>query len=103
MKAETTDTIKNQKITAWFTDALTLSTGPEEFDGLPGTILELIKNDGDVTITATSVLLPKYPLPLKAPKMKGRKITSFKFNELIQKHIIESIEAQRNPFWSIRY
>jgi GLPGLI family protein len=103
MKAETTDTIKNHKITAWFTDALTLSTGPEEFDGLPGTILELIKNDGDVTITATSVILPKNPLPLKVPKMKGKKIISSKFNELIQKHIIESIEAQRNPYWSIRY
>lgn len=103
MKAETTDSIKNYKIIAWFTDALPLSTGPEEFDGLPGTILELIKNDGDVVISATSVNFSPKSTPLKIPRMKGKKITSAKFNELIQKHIKESIEAQRNPYWSIRY
>lgn len=103
MKAEMTDTIKNQKIVAWFTDALPYQIGPEDFYGLPGAILELDKNYGDVVIIATDVKKDIAPMKIKLPKMKGKKINTDQYISIIDKHIKESIKAQKNPYWSINY
>lgn len=104
MKAETKDTIKEQTIHAWFTDAIAFNGGPEGFGGLPGMILELDINDGDAVITATKVDLEtpieKLPIP---KKMKGKKVNTAKLNGLIAEFIDESIEGQKNPYWRIRY
>ena len=40
---------------AWFAPDLICSTGPESYNGLPGVILGLAKEDGSVTYFATSV------------------------------------------------
>lgn len=104
MKAETRDTIKNQVIYAWFTDAVQTQAGPENYCGLPGAILELDINQGDVVITATKIDFKAMPDPLTLPKkMKGKLIKNSEFNKLIQKHIEESIKEKRNPYWNIRY
>lgn len=104
MKAETQDTIKGQKIYAWFTDAIPVSGGPEGFSGLPGMILELDINDGDGIITATKVDLEtpidKLPIP---KKIKGKNISQAEFDEKLKRFIAESLEAEKNPFWRIRY
>lgn len=104
MRAETADTIRKQQITAWFAQDLPVSAGPERYMGLPGLILELNINDGDVVITATNVALRKLtPDELKLPKLKGKKLTDAAYDALIQKHIADSMTAHQNPFWSIRY
>lgn len=43
------------RIYAWYADELLLSTGPESFNGLPGTILGLATEDGGVIYFAKSV------------------------------------------------
>lgn len=57
------------KIYAWYSEELQLSTGPETFNGLPGTILGLATEDGGVvyfakkielTPTAPHEFMPKY-------------------------------------------
>jgi len=104
MKAETRDTIKNQLIYAWFTDAVPTQAGPETYCGLPGAILELDINNGDELITATKVEFKPMPDPLTLPKkMKGKVITDKEYGDIISKHITESIKEKRNPYWSIRY
>ncbi|MFN4145653.1 MAG: GLPGLI family protein [Runella sp.] len=103
MKAETTDPAKNYKLTAWFAQDIPVGIGPERYWGLPGAILELNIDEGCVVITAQKVELKTVADELKLPKMKGRKIKNNDYNTLIQKHIAESIKAQRNPFWAIRY
>ncbi|HMW37882.1 MAG: GLPGLI family protein [Saprospiraceae bacterium] len=104
MKAETMDTVRNLKITAWFTHEIPISLGPENYYGLPGLILELSKNEDCAVITATKINLKNWNQPIKLPKKKkGKKTTSAKYNALISKHIKESIAAQRNPYWSIHY
>lgn len=104
MKAETTDTTKNQIIHAWFTDVIPSMGGPEGFGGLPGLILELDINDGEVLVTATDVDLvtpvKKLPIP---KKMKGKEITYVDFNNKVKKYIDETIEGRKNPYWRIRY
>lgn len=103
MKAETTDPIKKQKITAWFAQDIPVMAGPERFFGLPGVILELDINDGDVVIEATKVEFKTLGKELNLPKTKGKKINDAAYYTLLRNYITESTKAQRNPYWAIRY
>jgi len=104
MKAETNDTIKNQTIYAWYTDAIPFNGGPEGYGGLPGLILELDINEGDAVITASKVdlNLPDEKLPIPK-KIKGKEIDSATYHQMTRKYIQESIDGKRNPYWRIRY
>ncbi|WP_128547897.1 GLPGLI family protein [Larkinella soli] len=104
MKAETDDPIKSQKITAWFAQDIPVSAGPEMYYGLPGLILELDINDGDVVVTATQVELKDVSKELAAvKKIKGKKIKAAEYDKLLTDHIKTAIKAQENPYWTIRY
>ena len=105
MMAVSKDTIKNQTITAWFANDIAVQSGPEKFFGLPGLILELDINDGDVIITADKVeLKPVTPEQLALPKkLKGKKLNQQQYNVLLADLIRTSIKGRRNPYWSIRY
>ncbi len=104
MRADTEDPIKKQKITAWFAQDIPVPAGPERYNGLPGVILELNLNDGDVIIEATKVEFRKLTADdLKLPKLKGKKLDDAGYDALISQHIKQSMTANRNPFWSIRY
>lgn len=104
MMAVTEDTIKDQKITAWFADNIPLSVGPELYGGLPGVILELDVNDGALLITATKVEMKTITEDLTVPKkVKGKKLNEAQYNTLIATHIKDSIKEHRNPFWTIPY
>lgn len=102
MKAETTDTIKNQKIVAWFTDKILVPIGPGEFGGLPGLILEININDGASSILAETINLESIP-KIIPPKSKGKLITYSKYRDLIRTYIHDCIERRRNPYWDLRY
>jgi len=81
MSATTTDTVRKREITAWFTDALSLSAGPQNFGQLPGMILEIDINNGEVLISAKKVEFKKLKKgELEAPK-KGEKITDAEFQK----------------------
>lgn len=61
---------------AWFAPDLFCSTGPESYNGLPGAILGLAKEDGSVTYFATSVSIvtpeaEKIAHPIKRIKYKS--------------------------------
>jgi GLPGLI family protein len=104
MRADTEDPIKKQKITAWFAQDIPVPAGPERYTGLPGLILELSLNDGDVVIEAKGVAFRAVTADeLKMPKLKGKKIDDTAYDSIIRQHIAESTVAHRNPYWSIRY
>lgn len=104
MMAVTEDTIKDQKITAWFADNLPISAGPDQYYGLPGMILELDINDGDIVSTATKVEMKPITEDLTpSKKIKGRRINGKQYVDLISMHIRDSMKAHRNPYWSIPY
>ncbi len=104
MKAETEDPIKKQKITAWFAQDIPVSAGPERQNGLPGLILALDVNDGDVVIEAVNVAFrPLTPDDLKLPKLKGKKINDGTYDTLLRQYIAEQMTAHQNPYWEIRY
>jgi GLPGLI family protein len=81
MSATTTDTVRKREITAWFTDALSLSAGPQNFGQLPGMILEIDINNGEIVLAAKKVDLKKLKKgDIEAPK-KGEKITDAEFQK----------------------
>ncbi|MBK8547748.1 MAG: GLPGLI family protein [Saprospiraceae bacterium] len=104
MKAETRDTVYDIVITAWFTDKIQLSGGPEGFGGLPGAILELNYNNDDIHIVASKVEFKDEAIKLPIPKkLKGKKLSYQEYNSKKKKHITLSIAGRRNPYWDIRY
>ncbi len=104
MKAMIQDTVKNQKIIAWFAQDIPVSAGPERLYGLPGLILALDINDGAVTVEASRIESKKLTTELDLPKkQKGKKINEIAYQEMLRKFIQEKIKEERNPFWIIRY
>lgn len=102
MKAETYDSIKNQKITAWFTDKILISAGPAEFGGLPGLILEIEINDKASLIVAETIKLEEIGGIYK-PKAKAKQIDFKAYQQIVKTYISDCIERRRNPFWDLRY
>lgn len=90
MKATTSDTVRKREITAWFTDALVLSSGPSNFGQLPGMILEIDINNGEIVMAAKKVEFKKLKKgDLEAPK-KGEKITDAEFQKLMADRLREN-------------
>ncbi|TAE31736.1 MAG: GLPGLI family protein [Cytophagales bacterium] len=103
MKAETTDPIRGQKIAAWFSQDIPVPAGPERYFGLPGIIMELDINDGDVILEAVKVEFKPVEKEMVVPKTKGKKISDKAYDAMLSKHIADSIKANRNPYWGMRY
>jgi GLPGLI family protein len=104
MMAVSEDTIKGQKIAAWFANDLAYNAGPERYYGLPGLILEVDVNDGELILTAIKVEKKPVDEGLVLPKkMKGKKLTNADYDKLITAHIRDSIKSRRNPYWAFRY
>lgn len=104
MKASWMDTIKQQKVIAWFAMDIPISAGPERFYGLPGLIMEVDVNDGGMVVTADRIDLKKLGNELDLPKkIKGKKVSDAEYTDILKKHIEEKREAEEPYFWGIRY
>jgi GLPGLI family protein len=104
MMAVAEDTIKNQKITAWFTGDIPVSVGPELYYGLPGVILELDVDNGALLITAIKIDLKLITEDINVPKkIKGKKITNKQYDALVSTHMRDSEKAQRLFFRGFPY
>lgn len=104
MMAVTEDTIKQQSITAWFADDIPASVGPGLYFGLPGAILELEINEGDIVISATKIELRPVGEEIQpSKKLKGRKINLSTYDTLLSKHFSDSMKARRDPYWSVPF
>ena len=53
---EATGEFSGRNYKAYFLKDIPFSDGPYKFDGLPGLILEVLCDDGEVTITATEII-----------------------------------------------
>ena len=105
MKASWTDTLKQQKVIAWFAMDIPISAGPERFYGLPGLILEVDVNDGGMLVSADKIDLKKISATeLDLPKkLKGKKISEAEYTAMLKKHMDQKKDAEEPPFWGIRY
>ena len=104
MKAVVEDTVKKQKIVAWFAQDLPVNAGPERLFGLPGLIMEIDINDGTVVVSATRIETKKLTQELDLPKkMKGTRLSETAYQQMLAKFIKEKIKEERNPYWTMRY
>ena len=79
---EATRQDSTRKISAWFTPAIPLATGPSSFCGLPGLVLAVNVNDGDQTLTATSVKMGDVDASKIVKPKDGKKVTEAEFNKI---------------------
>ncbi|TNE62700.1 MAG: GLPGLI family protein [Bacteroidetes bacterium] len=104
MNAIMEDTVKRQKIVAWFALDMPVPAGPERLMGLPGIILEADVNNGAETITADRIQLKKLTGELDLPKkVRGRHISEKDYREKIREHLEQKREAEEPWFWGMRY
>jgi len=81
-----------QKVEAWFTPQISVSTGPADFGALPGMILELSIDDGQTTISATKIEFEKLESDeIQAPK-KGKKVSQEEFDAVVEAKTKEMAE-----------
>ncbi len=84
-KKATGKTERGNDIEAWYTEDIPVSSGPETFNGLPGMIMQIDVNKGEIVITALNLEKSANKKELKVPS-KGKKITPKDFEKL-QKEI----------------
>ncbi|MCC6412283.1 MAG: GLPGLI family protein [Saprospiraceae bacterium] len=83
LKATTRDTVRNRDVTAWFTDALPLSSGPAQFYQLPGMVLAVDINNGEYNLTALKVDFRKLKKGDMEVPTKGKKMTQAEFDAMM--------------------
>jgi len=82
-------------VTAWFTPEIPISTGPDEFFGLPGLILA-IEINGEFAFIATSIELTPPKTGVLSKPDNGKKVTQEEFNKIIEDKIKEFKETGGN-------
>lgn len=104
MNAFYDDTLKKQKVVAWYALDIPIGGGPERYFGLPGLMLEVDINDGAFVITADRINLKKLTTELDFPKkVKGRKIKEKDYIEILRKQIVENRKQNHPLFKDLRY
>ena len=71
--------------TAWFTEDIAISAGPEKFDGLPGLILYV--GTAYYEYVATSVKIEKKPITLERPEMPKETVTMAEVESFVKNGI----------------
>tara|TARA_B100000809_G_C15123662_1_gene525284 strand:+ start:1615 stop:2505 length:891 start_codon:yes stop_codon:yes gene_type:complete len=101
---ETTDSIKKESddpfdelevpefiiVTAWYTPQIPVSTGPGEYQGLPGLILE-VTADKTVMLCTKIVMNPQEKEAIVKPE-KGEVVTRVEYNQIMKDKIAEMRE-----------
>ena len=104
MKAILTDTILKRHIEAWFAADIPVPAGPEVYFGLPGLILGMDINHGNLIIEAEKLSLSSEATEIKLPKkMKGKEINLTELNQMLSEHMKNSIANEWSPYNALRY
>ncbi len=84
---------KEVLVTAWFTPQIPVKTGPGEYGGLPGLILEM-NIDRTTVLCSKIVLNPEETEAIKAPD-KGKEVTREEYNKIVKEKTEEMRENWR--------
>lgn len=85
--------MEERTVTAWYTPQIPVNNGPDNYQGLPGLILEV--HDGKLTIVCSKIVLnPKDKIDIKEPE-KGKVVNQEKYEEIMDKKAKEMMERFR--------
>ena len=86
--------MKEITITAWYTPQIPVNTGPGNYHGLPGLILEV--NDGSSTVICSKIVInPKNAAEIVEPK-KGKELTQEAYDKIMEKKMKDMEERMRS-------
>jgi len=77
-KKATGKTARGNEVVAWYSEEIPIAAGPEQFNGLPGMILSVDVNKGEIVYIAKAIDKKADQKTLKAP-VKGKKISNTDF------------------------
>ena len=80
---------EGEKTFAWFTPSIPVATGPSEYVGLPGLVLQVESGDGDRVLTAKSIEFTEIDKKLLVKPKKGKKVTREEFDDIVAKKMEE--------------
>ena len=83
-KKATGKTSRGSDVVAWYAEDITVPSGPDQFNSLPGMILSIDVNKSEIVYTATAFDKKVDAKVVKAPT-KGKKITNAEFAEIQKK------------------
>ena len=93
---EATATVKDTiPLTAWFTPQIPVSIGPNGYGGLPGMIMQIDQNNGDLLITATDVSVDSPNMELIVAPTKGKKVNKDQYKKIVDDKMKE-LNAQQS-------
>ncbi len=85
--------MEERTVTAWYTPQIPVNNGPENYQGLPGLILEV--HDGKLTIVCSKIVLnPEEKVEITEPT-KGKEVNQEKYDEIMEKKAKEMMERYR--------
>jgi GLPGLI family protein len=85
--------METRTVTAWYTPQIPVNNGPEQYQGLPGLILEI--NDGDQQIVCSKIVLnPENKVTIKPPR-QGKEVNQEEFEEIMEQKMKEFQEQFR--------
>ncbi|WP_345165952.1 GLPGLI family protein [Algibacter aquimarinus] len=88
------DVTKERVVTVWYTPQIPVSSGPGDFFGLPGLVLEV--NDGKLTLVCTKIVLnPEKEFEIVEPT-KGKEVSQKEFDSIRKKKQEENMEMFRS-------
>ncbi len=99
-KATFSDSMRS--IVAWFVPELAVPLGPGEYGQLPGLILHVDINEGERTLTATSIELRDVDAEEIIKPTKGKKMTNEEFRKMVREKMKENGMGQGGPRMHIR-
>ena len=88
--AKASTTPKETTVTVWYTEEIPASIGPDNFNGLPGAILEVDMDNG-ANVTTASEIVSKYAKKELVEPTKGDKMNKAQFQEAMKK-IMEDMQ-----------
>lgn len=93
-KGEIEKSKKERITTAWYTPQIPVNNGPEDFQGLPGLILEI--NDGSMTLVCTRIVInPKEKTEIEEPT-KGKEVSQKDFQAIMDKKNKEMMDDMQS-------
>ena len=92
-ETKTSAETKTITVTAWYTPQIPVSNGPDNYQGLPGLILEI--SDGDLSILCSKITLnPQKTIEISEPK-KGKQVTQEEYDKIMMKKMEEMSEQYK--------